>query len=306
MRSFCTKLVITLTVLACFAMPAFAAENGLTNYPIGANTVLNGLQPAPGQTYYYQYMQYYSSDENMDSNGDNALPGFEADVFAIAFKGLHTWNQTVGPFTLTSGGVISVAYVDMDLGFDAPGVTTSDDTFRLGDITLMPLNIGWSNSSHTLFAYMGLDVVLPVGAYSSSELVNAGNNHFSFQPGLSVTWFAAPKLELGATTIIEYGFENQDTDYKNGTMASFEYVAGYHVTDKLQLGIQGFFLTQLNDDEQNGDKVSDSKTKVSAIGPQIRYDLKPGTALLAKWQHEFGAENHTEGDRFWLQFAMPF
>ncbi len=299
-KHFMTAIMLVL----CCSVSSFATENGQIMYPIGVNTVLNGILPAPGQTMLLNYMQYYSADTLNDSDGNSTLPDFNVDVFVEALRVLHTWERPLGPFTVTSGFVLPVVYLDMDLGLGFPG--TSDSAFGLGDITLQPLNIGYSNASHTLFTYLALDLAVPTGSYSENDLANVGSNHYAFQPSLSVTWFATPKLELSGTALLEYDFENKDTDYQSGISTSFEYNAGYMVTDKLQLGLQGFFLTQISDDEVDGEKYLDGhRSKVNAIGPQLRYNLKSGSALVLKWQHEFGAENRTEGDRVWLQFAMP-
>ncbi|MGO9948487.1 MAG: transporter [Steroidobacteraceae bacterium] len=60
------------------------------------------------------------------------------------------------------------------------------------------------------------------------------------------------------------------------------------------------------DDTLNGSQYLDGhRSKVFAAGPQVRYQFaKGGTAL--KWLHETSAENRPQGDRFQLQFAVPF
>ena len=73
----------------------------------------------------------------------------------------------------------------------------------------------------------------------------------------------------------------------------------------LQLGLNGYAFTQWPDDSQDGARVGDgNRGRVFAVGPQIRYDIGQG-GLLAKWQHEAGAQNRPAGNRIWFQFSFP-
>ncbi|MNP79333.1 hypothetical protein D3C76_1771450 [compost metagenome] len=82
---------------------------------------------------------------------------------------------------------------------------------------------------------------------------------------------------------------------------------GYSVTDKWQVGVQGFYSKQVSDDELDGEKYLDGfRGQSAALGPQVRYTISPGVAVVAKYQHEFAVENRSKGDRFWIQFAFPF
>jgi len=293
-------LFMVFILALCSSMPAFATENGQIMYPFGVNTVLNGILPQSGQTQFYNYMQYYTADRLNNSDGNNLDPNFSLNVFCEAVRIVHAWTPTVGPFSISSGIVVPVVYVDIDL-FDM-----SDNKINLGDITLQPLNISYSNESHTFFAYMGFDFGIATGSYSRNDLANTGTNYYSFQPTWNVTWFPTPEWEASASAVLEFNTKNEDTEYQSGSVANLDFILGYKITDKIQLGIQGFFLSQFTDDELNGTQFLDgNRTKVNGIGPQVRYDFMPGGGLVLKWQHEYAAENRSEGDKIWLQFSMP-
>lgn len=50
---------LAVVALACLlASSVEATENGQTSYPMGVNTVLNGILPPPGETQFYNYTLY--------------------------------------------------------------------------------------------------------------------------------------------------------------------------------------------------------------------------------------------------------
>jgi hypothetical protein len=86
------------------------------------------------------------------------------------------------------------------------------------------------------------------------------------------------------------------------------YAVGYRpipTLHALELSIVGYWFEQVTDDELNGNPYLDGhRSKVFAVGPQVRYQFAKGGIAL-KWLHETSAENRPEGDRFQLQFAVP-
>ncbi|WP_199901707.1 transporter, partial [Herbaspirillum sp. B65] len=60
--------------------------------------------------------------------------------------------------------------------------------------------------------------------------------------------------------------------------------------------------------QQNGQAVAGNgfRGQAMGIGPQIRWDWTPGSAVTFKYQREFSVRNRPQGDRFWLQVSVPF
>ncbi|MFM0110760.1 transporter family protein [Paraburkholderia nemoris] len=81
---------------------AYATENGQQTYPIGIDTVLNAIVPAPGTTQFYDYSTFYTASRFVGQNGGSAIPGFKVNVFAMAPRVLHTWGDTLGPVSSQS------------------------------------------------------------------------------------------------------------------------------------------------------------------------------------------------------------
>jgi hypothetical protein len=284
-----------------FAGIASATENGLTTYPMGVNTVLDGITPPPATTQFYNYTEYYFANKFAGTDGKSSIPGFHAEALVDAARVVHTWGKTFGPFTLSSGLIVPFARLHVDV----PGA--SGTRGALGDLIVQPFILGYSNASHTFFAFVSPDVSLPTGAYSVNRLANIGVNYYAFQPNASVTWFPDPKWELSATTQIEFHSPNHATNYHSGDVASLDYLIGYSILKKLQIGLQGFLLKQFTDDTANGQTAPGNGFRGQAlgIGPQLRYDIGPRSAIVFKYQHEFAVRNRPQGDRLWLEFSFP-
>ena len=281
-----------------------ATEGGNQEYPLGVNTVLPALLPAPGGTELLNYLQYYAAGVLAGPNGDKAVPGFHVNVTAEVLRVLHTWPVQLGPFSFTTGIVQPIVNIDARLPF----TSQSQDRLGLGDTVIQPLYINYSNPSHTFFSYIGTDIWAPDGAYSVNHAVNTGLNHWSFGPEAAITWLASKRIQLSLQSIIEINTQNDATKYKGGTAISFDYGVDYMPVeryDRFHVGIGGYAYQQFTDDTLNGRVYNNgNRGRVIAIGPQIRYDWKLG-GIVAKWQKEFAVENRSAGDRFWIQFAVP-
>ena len=290
-------------LLAAALVPAttFATENGLGTYPIGVNTVLNGVLPPPGGTQFYNYSLFYVANRFAGPDGNAAVPGFRSAVFVDAPRVVHTWGTMLGPFAISSGIVVPVARVNVDAA-GSSGTRTG-----LGDIILQPFMIGYTNPDKTFFTFLSPDVSLRTGSYSSTRLANIGTNYYAFQPNLNATWFPSPKWELSATAQLEVHSPNHATQYHSGTIGSIDWLVGYAIGKKLQVGVQGYYLKQVSDDKQNGQRVGPDgfRGQAAAIGPQLRYDFGPAAAVVLKYQHEFAVRNRSKGERIWIEFAFP-
>lgn len=299
------KLTSICAALALFVLgsnQALATENGLVTYPVGVNTVLNGILPEPGGTRFYNYTTYYEASKFVGGDGNSAIPGFHVSAFVNAARIVHTWNTSVGPFTVSSGAILPL----VNLSLTVPGASGSKTA--IGDVIAEPLLLGYMSEDHTLFAHVApLDIGLPTGSYDRKSVANTGNNYYAFLPSLNVTWFAAPGWELSATGVLQLSSKNADTNYQSGNVAMLDYNIGYSVAPKWQLGIQGSYLKQFSDDLVNGNVVADGfRGQAMSIGPQVRYDWAKGSGIAFKLQNEFGVQNRAMGTHFWVQFSMPY
>jgi hypothetical protein len=73
-----------------------------------------------------------------------------------------------------------------------------------------------------------------------------------------------------------------------------------------EVSMVGYWFEQLTDDEiDDNPYLGGHRSEVFAVGPQVRYQFAKGGVAL-KWLHETSAENRPLGERFQLQFSVPF
>ncbi|MCA8095564.1 transporter [Burkholderia anthina] len=301
MKTTLTRASVTALLACSIALSANATENGQTSYPVGVNTVLNGILPAPGDTQYFNYSQYYSASKFAGANGNSAVPGFHVSVVAEVPRVVHTWGATLGPFSISSSVIVPILYTYLA----TPG--GMGNRTALGDVILEPLMINYVNASHTFFAFFSPSFAVPSGSYSVSRIANTGLNTYAFLPYLSTTWFPNRDWEISTTTLLEINSPNHSTNYHSGALVDFDYVIGYSLNQKVQIGVQGSFLKQFTDDTVNGVTVNGDgfRGQSVAIGPQLRYMWGPASGIVIKYQHEFAVRNRPQGDKLWVQFSFP-
>lgn len=105
-RASCRLAIGAVAIASILPVPSKATENGQVHYPIGVNTIMNAALPAPGETGFYLYTQYYESTRLNDGKGRSVDPNFKASVYAVVPRIVHSWNQRVGPFWLSSGAIV--------------------------------------------------------------------------------------------------------------------------------------------------------------------------------------------------------
>lgn len=296
-----TGLICCASLLA-LASPALATENGTQHYPIGVNTVADGNLPPPGMLQLLNYFQVNTNPVLTNGAGDKALPKFDLSAEANAVRFLYTWKFPIGGFHYTSGLVVPVVNLDLDV------MGNRDHDTDLGDIDIQNY-LGHVSEDHKIFWYAGLDTYVPTGHYRLQNLINTGLNYYTFAPNINVTYNVSPKLELTSTFFSEFNTTNKADHYHSGDDVDLDYGVTYRPFASVPafgLGVNGYFYKQVSDDTIYGVLTSPdgSRGQEFAFGPQFRYDIPFGGFVL-KYQHEFDVKNRPRGEKIWLQFAVP-
>ncbi|OAJ56026.1 phenol degradation protein meta [Paraburkholderia ginsengiterrae] len=313
-RGYCRSVGIPLRVGAaiascCWITTLHATEGDGSNYPIGVNTLLSGVQPPPGN-HIYVYLQEYEATTLVGNSGNpsGSVSEFSLHAQAAAFRLSHVWRDvTFLGATLESR--TNIPFVNLDLHFDAHTpkgtVYKSGSATGLSDLTVGPLFLGWHWGN--LHQVVGLEFFLPTGSYDASRLVNPGRHYYSMQPNYAVTWMPVPNVEFSARALYSVNSVNHVTDYHSGNEFIVDYNAGFRVTPMWQIGASGYFYRQVTDDTQHGQSVNGNgnRGQVFAVGPSIAYGTRKFSVAL-KYQRETMVRNRPEGNRVWLQMYMPF
>jgi len=274
---------------------AFATENGGQNYPFGVNTILPGVAPPPGQTWWQNYNVYYSADRFNDGNGNSLIPGFRLDVAAYAPRLFHSWDVHIGPFGLASALVVPFVYAG------AKTALTSDHDFDIGDPTIQPLYLTYANGAKTFFAYGGVDFFVPT-------FTTVSRRYTSMDPILAMTWFPRKGVDVNMIALLEFALaKNASTDYRSGDLVVLDYSGHVHpfaCLPKLALGFNGYYVDQFTGDEVAGVDIG-FEGRSFALGPEMVYETSEAEGFAVKWQHEFDTRNRPQGEQLWFQFQVP-
>jgi len=280
--------------------PASADENGAAHYPTGTNTVEPALMPPVDGSLWLNYLTFYTADRTNNSSGDSAVPGYGVNAVGEAARLLHTWTAIEG-VGWTSGIVI----IANDTDLRVPHRTGSGG--GLGDLVIQPMLL--TAAFGNLHVLGGFDVTLPTGNYGKAKLVNPGLDYTTVAPQASLTWLPTRELELSLFAVAGFNSKNTMTRYASGNYIDLDYAIGYRpipTLHALELSVVGYWFNQLTDDQLNGRRTLDGhRSRVFAVGPQVRYQFAKGGIAL-KWLHETSAENRPQGERFQVQFSVPF
>jgi hypothetical protein len=307
--------------------PANAGQRGAPVYPLGVDTLYPADLPPVSGLFLLVYGLDYQIDNVKDGKGDNLFGDFSGRVTGIGFRPVYVWKTSILGAKPVSYVVIPIVNRHFSAGtINIPGGPTipfsavnlgdrSQNNTGISDISVGQV-LSW-HMQHGISTFVGFEAGLPTGDYNKNRFFNiASTNYFTFAPNVGVTWRSSHNDH--ASLKVQYSFTTQNRQdapgslapgldlakYKSGDFLTVEYAAGVGLTKRLGLDVAGFAMVQTVDDKQNSVRLSDSKSRLFAIGPQLRYNVGPG-AVAFKVEHEFGGRNSPQGNRIFFQFGIP-
>lgn len=287
--------IVVWGVCVLLAGSAFATEGGGGAYPNGAEGLMTGAVPPPGN-YVINYLLYYHADELKGADGSTLPVDFELTAWANTLRYVHVTDQQVFGGFWAQHIFVPIVHQDVEV------MGMSDDKFGLGDIIVDPFVLAWHGDNW--HAAVGLDIYVPIGAYDEMDIANLGRNYWTFEPVVAGTALLPGEIEASIKVMYDINLKNEDTDYKSGDEFHFDYAVAKKVSKDWSVGVSGFYYTQTSEDESFGFEVADSKGSQLAYGPVVSFQKGKQTFIL-KWQIEDETENKPEGDRIWFKFIRP-
>jgi hypothetical protein len=296
-------------LLACglSASPA-AAQVQLPPVNLGTTSFVDGIA-GPGSLF-QETFTYYSADQFRDGSGDRASSPRRIETAVALTHIAHISRAKLFGGYWGAEVLLPTAHVDLDLGPGLGGRETA-----IGDVTIAPVLLQWSGDKLLGRPYwhrLNLNVALPTGQYDPGSPVNIGSNVVQFNPHYAFTWEVSREWEISGRLHYLWVSENHDPaprlrarSTQPGQAIHMNASVSREIAEGLRVGVAGYFLTQITDDEIDGADISNSRERVFGIGPGIRWK-QGNSALTANGYIETGARDRPQGARFSLRYSRLF
>ena len=307
---------------------ALAREPGAADTVPGgasANGIPGGIVP-PGIAVINDFR--YFTGKLQDNNGHDT--GLTISVTSWTPQLFWNPNLKVLGASYGAGLVLPIANtrIDNDNGFGKYQMGTSERG-GTGNILVRPLHLSWALQPD-LFVSTGFSFYVPTGSYNTPLYwqsipgnkigVNSGNNFYTFQPELAVSYFKpGPEgYNLSLQALYNTNTENKSTGYKSGDQILLNYTAT-KAFGPVSAGLTGFYKKQVTADQDNGHWFAPNGQQVPMAPPFVKFPIVDVTSMQQKfgigptvstrigealvdlsWMHDFNVRNDLKGDTYLL------
>jgi len=315
---------IALALGASFLLPARAEEGGAGHYMPGAMaSFIDAFPGKPGAIAALNFFTFYDASAGRNRPlplGGLITAGIDATAYADTIGGFY---QT--PWQVLGGGYavgLAVPYLWMEVegraqrigpgGVPGPVLNLRDTANGIGDITIYPFMMGWTNVPDLKYD-LRLGIYAPSGDYDVGQLANLGKNYWTFEPGIMASWLSSKiGTEVSLYAGLDFSTENHDTDYQSGEVFHLDGTIAQHLPllgGIIGVGANGFYYQQISGDSGSGARLGEFKGRTGGVGPVLSYIRKMGKRDLVselKWLPELDTERRLKGDYVWFKLGLAF
>lgn len=323
------KTNILLPTVACAVALAFASraeEGGSAHYMPGSMaSFIDAFPGQPGGIAVLNLFAYYDASAPIRQQlplGGLLASGLDAKVYAESVAAFYQppWNVLGG----SPAFGIAVPYLWMEVkgqaqriepdGTLGPVYSARDTANGIGDMTIIPFMLGWTNIAPDLKVDVRLPIYVPTGEFEVGQLANLGKNYWTFEPGIMASWLSSKiGTEVSLYTGVDFNTRNDATDYTSGTSFHLDATVAQHLPlfgGFVGVGANAFYYQQLTGDSGSGARLGDFKSMTVGVGPVLSYVRPLGnkSQLLAelKWLPELDVNNRLKGDLVWFKLGVLF
>ena len=285
------RLCVAAALLCSVSTHVLAVEGSSTAGPIGGTDMRSAMLPGPG-IYGGAVLFHAEANRFFDGSG-RAIPALDA---------LNLFRERVGGFLLY---VPETQVLGGSLGF--LGVLSSgQECGRLFQSTPKRcingggdpyVEFDWSRYFGTvrpsqypgafpipegLTIQLGFGAVVPIGKYDAMTAAQQGlvigNNIWDLSPIAAFTYITRPIIaegtEISAKSYWNNYLRNPDTLYSTGSLLNLDFAVTERI-GRLQIGVAGFYATQVDDDKLLGTRIPPDgrRATVLDLGGVVAYDM---------------------------------
>lgn len=293
---------------------ALADEGGLSFWLPGTFGSLAATPGTPGLS----WAQFYIHTSVASAAGAQFPRGGRVDVGVSGRGDLVGFGPTYVFATPVLGAQLSFSILGIagrnqataDLSLTGPlgntiALSRTQALTSYGDV-IPQVALKWNQGVNNYMVYGTGDI--PVGDYDPNRLANLGIGHGAIDLGAGYTYFNPQSgNEFSAVAGMTYNFKNTSTQYQNGMDFHVDWGASHFFSNKVQLGLVGYYLQQVTDDVGAPAALGGFRSRIAGIGPQLGYLFPIGDMqgyVNVKAYKEFAAQNRPDGWNAWLTFAI--
>lgn len=314
MKTFIFSFYVLLAVpaMAMAIEPSVTLPSGLN---LGATSFYDGFSGNPGESAWQTYISYSKSTALKDNDGNdlNIINEPEFTVYSMINQYSYLFDTDVKLLGGHPGIDAIVPIVSLDSQFEPgppyPGLQLQDNGTGLGDPTLSlfiqydPITV---SENPVFVSRLSGGITMPFGKYDADQDFNTGNNIWSFHIYYATTLLLSPKWSISLRPQYYYNLKNDDPpsslpldagieDTQPGQSFSTNYNISYKINDKVALGLGGYYLKQLTNDQINGENIKASREKAVGFGPGVLLDFDNNKFFINAYR-ESSVENRFKLD----------
>jgi len=310
-----TRLLTCAAVLTFAAPLVRAEEGGSAHYAPGATSdFIDTLPGKPALVVAGAYTYYEgTATPPIDFGGKTTIEANARLNAATLFALYETPLRLLGG-NYAVATTVPYVWLEVDGNVKAGPLNphVHDSTSGLGDVTLYPFMLGWTNGTDLKYD-VRLGVYTPTGSYEKGQLANAGRNYWTFEPAVSFSWLST---KIGTEVTLFSGFDvntkNDTTDYQSGASYHLDGTVAQHLPlfgGFAGVGAEGFVYYQFTADSGSGATLGNFEGHTIGVGPVASYAHKIGNYDFAgevKWLPEVDVQNRLKGDYLWVKLGFVF
>ncbi|KAB7765218.1 SphA family protein [Xanthomonas maliensis] len=281
---------------------------------LGGTSFLDGFGTSKPGWIMIEYLTHANLDTIKDARGDDsaAFRDPKIDSTALLTQLIYVTPYSWKGGTLAWNAIVPLVNLHSSFAADSP-VRLNDNGFGVGDISFGPaLQMAPVMRDGRIFFFQrfAVDAFAPVGKFDRDIAINQSTGYWSVVPHWAFTVQPTDNWEISARVNYIYNFRTDRAggvppipgfQFRNGQAGDGVWVnlaSSYKVSPQLRLGVNGYYLQQLKDNETNGLRVEDSKRKLFYLGPGLSWQAGPGNFLNVNLYLPVDVKNSPAGPTF--------
>lgn len=292
-----------------FQVPNLFGYN-LPGMNLGISNMLDGgpIRPSPG-FYFFQYLHYYYSNKFVDNCG-NKIKGIKNPCFNYLSGASQLVYQTDDDFLLNCAGGLSFVLpytMTSHINKNEDGLidkSTGLGNFEIG--TYLQSKPFYYHNRPIFVNRIEIDFIIPKKRKEEHLVIYPATHFFYIDTNWSATFYLKENLALSWRLNYLINFKDKINDKLIGNAFYTNYSLSYNATKNLWIGINGYYLQQLQNDKIEGKIIKDSKERVLGIGPGAVYFFSKDLVAFAHLYFESLVKNRPQGISFAANIAIHF